>query len=438
MLTRSSTKTASSLALAEPNNLRHDKSGKAPPARTSTRVLVYGMNYAPEMAGVGRYTGEIAQHLAISGGDVTVVTTPPHYPGWKVLPGYSNRYSRTIENGIPVVRAPLILREQMKGIWRLLAPLSFAVYSAPIVVWQIIKQRPSVVFCVEPTLFAAPMAQFAAKLVGARTILHAQDLEVDAAFAVGHLGSRRWLKKIGFAFEVFALKRFDQVITISNRMAEKLEEKGVSPSRLTVVRNWVDLSHIYPLPEASPYRTELGFSPKDFVVLYSGNIGAKQGLNVLLDAAESLEDLRHVRFVVAGAGPLKAQLTARYGRLRNVSFLPFQPEAKLNAFLNMADLHVLPQDKGAADLVLPSKLGGMLASGRSVLVTADEGTELVEFLKDAVTIVPPGDATALAEKIKIHARDRSILGSETTRNECLQQLTRTTAIDRLSSVILSG
>jgi colanic acid biosynthesis glycosyl transferase WcaI len=395
------------------------------------------MNYAPEMAGVGRYTGEIAQHLRASGGDVTVITTPPHYPGWKVMPGYRNRYSTMTENGVPVIRAPLILREQMRGVWRLLAPLSFALYSAPVVVWQILKQRPSVVFCVEPTLFAAPIAQFAAKLVGARTVLHAQDLEVDAAFAVGHLGSRRWLKKLGFAFEAFSLKRFDQVITISNRMAEKLEEKGVLPSRLTVVRNWVDLSHIYPLTDVSPYRAELGFSAEDFVVLYSGNIGAKQGLNVLLDAAENLVSLRHIRFVVAGAGPLKTELTTRYGHLQNVSFLPFQPEAKLNAFLNMADLHVLPQDKGAADLVLPSKLGGMLASGRSVLVTAEEGTELVEFLKDAATIVPPGNATALAEAITVHAGDRASAGSATTRNECLQQLTRTTAIDRLSSVVLN-
>jgi colanic acid biosynthesis glycosyl transferase WcaI len=358
------------------------------------------MNYAPEMAGVGRYTGEIAEYLAATGHEVTVITTPPHYPGWRVQDGFSNGYSSGRENGISVIRCPLILRRKIGGIWRLIAPLSFALSSAPVALWQILRRRPKVVFCVEPTLFAAPAAQLAARLAGSSTVLHVQDLEVDAAFAVGHLGSRTSLKKIGQAFEHFTLKHFSKVITISDRMAGKLREKGVDGRRLDVVRNWVDLSHIYPLDGPSPYRDELGFAEGDFVTLYSGNIGAKQGLDVLLDAAERLKDEPRAHFVVAGEGPLKAALEARYGHLPNVRFLPFQPYARLNEFLNMADLHALPQDKGAADLVLPSKLGGMLASGKPLIVTADEGTELTEFLQGCAIITPPGDANALAAGIR--------------------------------------
>lgn len=363
------------------------------------KVLIYGMNYAPELAGVGKYTGEIAEYLAKEGTDVTVVTTPPHYPGWAVQSGYRNAYSSTVENGVRVLRAPLLLRRRMGGIWRMLAPLSFALTSAPVAFWQILRRRPDTVFCVEPTLFASPVAQLAAAMIGARTVLHVQDLEVDAAFAVGHLGAYGFLKKLGFAFERFTLKRFDKVITISNRMAEKLVAKGVAPENMALVRNWVDLTHIYPMDEESPYRAELGFAKDDFVVLYSGNIGAKQGLNVLLDAAEQLKGERKIHFVIAGEGPVKADLQARYGHLPNLRFLPFQPYARLNEFLNMADLHALPQDKGAADLVLPSKLGGMLASGKPVLVTADEGTELAEFVRGAAMVVPPGDAGEMALSI---------------------------------------
>jgi colanic acid biosynthesis glycosyl transferase WcaI len=392
-----------------------DLLGERTASRTRNSVLVYCMNYSPELAGIGRYTGEIAEYFSSRGAEVTVVTTPPHYPGWKVQAGYPNRYASAVENGIRVLRCPLILREKMGGMWRLIAPLSFALTSAPVVFWQIVRQRPSVVFCVEPTLFAAPAAQIAAKLVGARTTLHVQDLEVDAAFAVGHLGSKRWLKKLGYAFERATLNRFSKVITISNRMAEKLRDKGISDERLAVVRNWVDLSHIYPLADVSPYRGELGFGDDDFVVLYSGNIGAKQGLNVLLDAAERLKDEARVHFVVAGEGPLKSELESRYGHLPNVRFLPFQPYSRLNAFLNMADLHALPQDKGTADLVLPSKLGGMLASGRPLIVTVDEGTELAEFLGESAIVTPPGDADALATGIsdardgKFGTRDKAIL-----------------------------
>lgn len=372
----------------------------------SSKVVVYGMNYAPEMAGVGRYTGEIAEHLANLGAEVTVVTTPPHYPGWKVHETHGNRYSRAREDRVLVFRVPLLLRRKMGGIWRLLAPASFALTSAPVVFWQIVSRRPATVFCVEPTLFAAPVAQLAAWLVGARTVLHVQDLEVDAAFAVGHLAGFKWLKVIGLAYERFALLRFHQVVTISTRMAEKLSQKGVPADRVAVVRNWVDLSHIYPMEEVSPYRAELGFSDEDFVVLYSGNIGAKQGLNVLLDAAERLRDQPRIRFVIAGEGPSKSELENRYGHLPGVQFLPFQPYARLNAFLNMPDLHALPQESGAADLVLPSKLGGMLASGKQIIVTADPGTELADFVGETAIVTPPGDAERLAERILLESKNQ--------------------------------
>lgn len=377
--------------------------GEAAPAVATAaqrRVIVYCMNYAPELAGIGRYTGEIAEYFQSVGMQVTVVATPPHYPGWKVQNGFSNAYSTREEQSVRVIRCPLYLSSKMAGIRRLIAPLSFALTSAPVIFWQIVRQRPDVVFCVEPTLFAAPIAQLAARLVGASTVLHVQDLEVDAAFAVGHLGSRTWLKKLGYAFERMTLTRFGKVITISGRMAEKLREKGVRNDRLKIVRNWVDLAHIYPLGEPSPYRSELGFADDDFVTLYSGNIGAKQGLGVLLDAAEKLKDEPRARFVIAGEGPVKADLQARYGHLPNVTFLPFQPYSRLNEFMNMADLHALPQDKGAADLVLPSKLGGMLASGKPLIVTADEGTELTDFLRGTAIITPPGDAEALAKGIR--------------------------------------
>lgn len=366
---------------------------------TTRRVLVYGMNYAPETAGVGRYTGEIAACLAAEGMDVTVVTTPPHYPDWRVRPDFANRYSARTEEGVRVLRAPLLLGAPMRGLRRFLAPFSFALSSAPLVLWHVLRRRPDTVLCVEPTLMAAPLACLAARLVGARSVLHVQDLEADAAFAAGHLEAWPALRLAALAFERLARRGFDRIVTISDRMAERLVAKGVDAGRLSVVRNWVDLSAIHPLSGDNAYRAELGLGPSDFVVLYSGTIGAKQGLDVLLDAAALLGGARAIQVVIAGEGPLKAGLQARYGHLANVRFLPFQPDARLNEFLNMAGLHVLPQARGVADLVLPSKLGGMLASGRPVLVTAEADTELARFVGEAAIVTPPGDARRLAEAI---------------------------------------
>lgn len=401
------------------------------------RIVIYAMNYAPEFAGVGRYSGEIGRHLAASGHDVTVVTTAPHYPGWRIAAPYRNgRYRVDFDAGVRIIRCPLVLREKMSGLWRLIAPLSFALASAPVAFWQILRRRPDVVLCIEPTLLVAPIAALAARLSGARTALHVQDLEVDAAFAVGHLRDRFWLRKIAHGFENAMLRRFDRFVTISHKMAERLVGKGVAADRIAIVRNWVDLDSIRPLRGISPYRGELGLAERDFVVLYSGNIGMKQGLDSLIGAIRALRDRDEIQFVIAGEGPAKADLVADLANEANLRILPFQPEARLSEFLGVADLHVLPQQAGAADLVLPSKLGGMLASGRRIVVTAAAGTELALFLADAAIVVAPDDPAALAEAIARAADDRRDVDVSGRRRRLAGLLSKPDALRRIEAAIL--
>ena len=377
-----------------PSSPREDASGVAAPR--PRRVMIYGMNYAPEMIGVGRYTGEIGAYLHDAGDDVEVVTTPPHYPGWAVRDSFRNRYGVTRSDRMRVTRCPLLLRKEMRGIWRVLAPLSFAVSSAPVAIWRILTHRPDVVLMVEPTLFAAPAALLAAKAAGVRTVLHVQDLEIDAAFAVGHLKNDA-LQKAAQLFERLVLRRFDHIITISDQMSRRLQLKSIPADRISVVRNWTDLDQIKPLDGPNAFRAELGLADGAFVVLYAGNIGAKQALHVVMDAAAELTGRPDIVFVIAGEGPELNGLVAR--RLPNVRFLPLQPEDRLCELLNLADLHILPQDRGAADLVMPSKLAGMLASGRPVLAMADPGTEIHDFLEGAATLIPAGDSARLAESV---------------------------------------
>lgn len=398
------------------------------------RILIYGINYAPEPIGVGKYTGEIGAYLAQQGELVDVITAVPHYPGWVVHNGYYNRYMAEEIDGTHVIRCPLFLRSKMGGIWRLMAPLSFALTSAPVAIWRILRTRPDAILCVEPTLFSAPIALLAAKLVGARTILHVQDIEIDAAFAVGHLrgGVLAW---IGNWFERMTLKQFQTVVTISNRMRERLQDKGVPAKRLSVIRNWVNLEKIKPLPGHSPFRAELGLSGDDFVVMYSGNIGPKQAPHLILEAASRLIEQKQIVFIIAGEGPEKGKLLNDYGHLPNVRFLPLQPEDKLCEFLNLADVHVLPQLAGAADLVLPSKLGGMLASGKPCVVMADAGTEMYEFLGGTAELVPSGNAKALADIIKQIASGKGCHCVE-RQKQLAQDLTAEKSLPSLSHAIL--
>ncbi len=363
-------------------------------------ILIYTMNYAPEAVGAGRVTAEIGAYLEAEGHDVTVVTTPPHYPEWRLRPPERPyRWRKERWGRQTIYRCPLRLSQTMSGVNRLLAPLSFAINSAPVVAWRILRRQPEAVLCVEPTLLAAPVALLAAKLVGARTVLHVQDLEVDAAYAVGHLTKLSWLKPLAYGFERTVLRRFDELVTISSSMAARLATKGVVRERIALVRNGVDLARIRPLAHPSPYRRELGIADGERVVLYSGSLTAKADFGAVLGAVEALAARRDVKFVIAGAGPLKSAIEAKAATLPNLISLPLQPESRMAEFLALADLHLLPQAAGTADLVLPSKLGAMLASGRAILATAERRSEIGAFLGDAASLTPPGDAAALARAI---------------------------------------
>lgn len=386
------------------------------------------MNYAPELTGCGRYTGEIGAYLGDRDYDVEVVTTPPHYPGWRAQGGYK-AHDYSIEKGdrVRIYRCPVGLSRNMRGIGRIWAPLSFALSSAFVVMWRILRFRPDQILCVEPTLMAAPPAALVGRLIGSETILHVQDLEIDAAFSVNHMRGGL-LKGIAAAYERFVMKRFDKVVTISNRMKDKLLEKGLKPERVSVVRNWVDTSRIYPLKGVNSFREELNIDAEAFVCLYAGNIGVKQALHLVMDAAEQLMDDPSVVFVIAGDGPERAGMVAR--NLPNVKFLPLQPEARLNELLNFADAHLLPQDKNAADLVLPSKIGGMIASGKLIVAMASPESELHEFLTGVAVFVDSLDVYGLSALIRKVKNDRTIEPNPDRAAILLEQL----SIDNITRI----
>ncbi len=168
-----------------------------------------------------------------------------------------------------------------------------------------------------------------------------------------------------------------------------------------MLRNWVDTSAIAPAPKAgNAFRAELKINDDAFVALYAGHLGVKQALDVVIAAARRLRGRGDIRFVIAGAGPLSGALKAASADLPNVLFLPLQPAERLNELLGMADLHLLPQHGGVADLVMPSKLGGMLASGRPIVAAADPGSELFDVWTEVALLTPAGDDAALAAAIE--------------------------------------
>ncbi len=369
------------------------------------RILIYGINFAPELTGIGKYTGEMAAFLAAQGHQVRVVTAPPYYPHWQVQPGYRGWwYKRETWQGVTVYRCPLWVpgrggkAARISGPQRVLHLASFALSSLPVALAQV-GWRPQRVIVLAPSVLNAPVGLLVARLARAKAWLHIQDFELDAAMRLEMLPGLGWLFRWALKAESALYRAFDRVSTISQRMLQHLTAKGVAPERTLLFPNWVDTRQVFPRIGYNFLRHELGIAEPLQVILYSGNMGQKQGLEVLVEAARHLQQENSLVFILSGEGAVKAQLEELARGLPNVRFIPLQPLARLNELLNLAAMHVLPQAASAADLVMPSKLSGMLASGRPVIVTAVDGTELANVMAPLGRVIPPGRADTLANAI---------------------------------------
>lgn len=368
------------------------------------RILIHGANSHPELIGIGKYTGELAIWLASRGHQVRVVCAPPYYPQWKVADGYRkwwwSRHFEEYPSGgyVDTIRCPLWVPQKPGGLRRVVHLASFAISSFPVMLissfWQ-----PKWVWVVEPPLFCAPQSLIVARICGANAWLHVQDFEVDAAYELGLLRSGRCVVS---AVERWIMRRFNRVSTISDHMVDRLRTKGVIDERIRKFPNWADLEHITCSSDmGSAYRDELDIPRNAVVALYSGNMGGKQGLEVLSHVARKLYgSSRDLVFVFCGSGAARDELVRECGNLSNVRFLSLQPQERLSELLSMADIHLLPQRADAADLVMPSKLTGMLASGRPVVAGAKRGTALAVAIEGCGLAVEPEDVSAMAEAVR--------------------------------------
>ncbi|NRA79516.1 MAG: WcaI family glycosyltransferase [Pseudoalteromonas sp.] len=404
------------------------------------KLWLLSLNYSPELTGIGKYNGEMAERLQKSGVEVGSIVAPPYYPEWRVKQQYkSYLYKNESVNGVSVTRCPLYVPSKVTTIKRLLHLSTFAVSSSVALLSKLIKNKPDVIFLVQPTLFCAPATLLFSKIFGIKTVMHIQDFEVDAMFGLGMVSEGK-VARIVRRTESWLMKKFDVVSSISYSMLENAERKGVDKSKLLFFPNWADTSFVTPETDGSALRKKWGFTEKDKIVLYAGNIGQKQGLEIVIEAAKSIEDEKSVKFVFVGAGAYVDTLKelANAANLENVYFKPLQDWENVPAMLSMADVHLVVQKKGAADAVLPSKLTNILSAGGHALVTAEAPTELGKIEQanpDIYTRVEPENTKDfIAGLKKVLAKDTS-KSNVIARNYALKNLDINNIIERFVSDI---
>jgi len=406
--------------------------------------MLYSLNYAPELTGIGKYNGEMCAELVKRNLDVTAVVAPPYYPEWKIHKPYRQYlYQRELNQAVNLIRCPLYVPKKVTTIKRIIHLASFA-FSSSFALLSKLFSKPDIILLVQPTLFCAPLALLYAKLTGAKSIMHIQDYEVDAMLGLGLLGEAsnnhksqknstvvRLIKKI----ECWLSNRFDAVSTISLSMIENAIAKGVDKDKIIYFPNWSDTEFVTPATCGSALKQEWGFNSNDKIILYAGNIGKKQGLELVLQAAQNCSDNCDIKFVLVGAGAHVDNLKnlAKNMQLDNVFFKPLQAWERVPEMLALADVHLVVQNKGAADAVLPSKLTNILSAGGHALVTAEKNTELGNIAKNhpgIFTLVEPEDVNAFTAGLQTMVANDTSLHNVIAREYATQYLAKDKILDQ--------
>lgn len=389
------------------------------------KLLVYGINYYPELTGIGKYTGEMCQWLAAKGHQVEVITAMPYYPYWQVQKEYKNKWWFTeIINGVTVHRCPIYVPAKVTGIKRMIHEFSFLKSSC--IYWtKALFSKYDAVICICPPFHLGFMGWIYNKIKKTPIVYHIQDLQVDAARNLGMLKSETLLNILEWC-EKFIIRRMTRVSSISEGMKANILRKGVKEENFIMLPNWVDTDFICPYPVHASLKSSFGYKDEDKIILYSGNMGEKQGLEIVMEVATLLKNETNIHFLMVGEGASKQRLQnfAAEHQLSNVRFMSLLPYEQMPQLLATADLHLVIQKQSASDLMLPSKLLSILSSGSVPIVTTTKDTSLYQIIKgnNVGIIVYPENIQELFLAIKDNiSKDLTVIKTN-ARNYALNAL----------------
>ncbi len=337
------------------------------------RITVICPHFAPDTAPTGQVITEIVRELQNLGHHIHVVTSLPWYRNHSVEDGWRGRLFATEKTSWGRITRihPFISNKRTNLLARAIA---FALFSLVTALAASIGRRTQLILAMSPPLTLAPAGWIAARRHRAPLVLNIQDVHPDAAIETGTLNDERvigLLKRL----EIFSYRKADAITVLSRDLKERLSNRVEDESKILVIPNFVDTERIYPAEKHNSYREELGVTDET-VVLYAGNIGFSQPLEIVLEAAQHLAHRDDILFVINGNGSRRAHLETASEEIPNVTFMDYQPNARLNEVLACGDIHIIPLKPGLGSISVPSKLYSILAAGRPVLASVDPGTEI--------------------------------------------------------------
>jgi glycosyltransferase involved in cell wall biosynthesis len=371
-----------------------------------SRVFLVTTNYWPEPTGIAVYTTDLAESLTAQGDQVTVLTSLPHYPWWQVPSEFAHLTEGTgLRNDVSVIRANHLIPTKMNALLRVRFETSL---------WRNLRRVSKtmsgndfdvVIACI-PTVAAGIVGKRIAKTLGIPFGLIVQDLSGAGAKQSGLRGGAV-ISKIAHFVEGRALHGADSLVVVSPAMRDVVVGLGVPESRITQITNY-SARPIASVDKTSA-RAKFGWASNHFVVIHTGNMGAKQDLENVVQAADSLAGDSHIKIYLVGHGNQETNLKSLCAGKCNITVLPAVSDADYSALLSAADLLLVNERSTQMEMSLPSKLTSYLYSERPVIAAVPRGGATWKFLSGVAELVEAGDPKALASKIEELSRNQSRL-----------------------------
>ena len=359
----------------------------------SADICILSLNYPPEQTGIAAYSGALATGLAAAGHEVTAHVAHPHYPQWKIHDGYGQWRRSEWVDGVHVQRRLHYVPQRPRGVKRLLSEVSFGL--------RLVFARwgsPRVVIALSPPLFSTSLAALRLRLMRRRPrlIVWVQDIYSLGLVETGEAGGI--VQKITFWVEGITLRAADQVVVIHQRFADfVIQELGISASKVAVVRNW---THLPPSNVVDPETAKamLGWPMGVAIAVHAGNMGAKQGLENVVDAARIADESgAPVHFIMIGDGGERRRLEEYARGIERLTFSDTLSDEDYRLALSAADVLLINEKPGVSAMAMPSKLTSYFDAGRPVIAATDlSGITASEIAAaDAGVVVDAGNAAEL-------------------------------------------
>ena len=375
------------------------------------RLIVLCPHFEPDMAPTGVVMTRIVHELAARGHELHVVTSLPWYRKHQVETGWAGALWRVEKtNWGSISRVQPFAGQTKRNLLR--RAIGFILFSYFVGVRALFAgrfwRRVDGVLAMSPPLTLGLIGWHTKLFRGGKLVFNIQDVFPDAAVETGAISNQRviavasWLERISY-------QRSDSVVLLSDDLANNVQRKLDQKfhKRIKVIPNFVDTQAIVPTSRFTNYRRELGID-ESLVVMYAGNVGFSQSLELMIEAARMLPD---VVFVINGEGAARKSLEAKAQNLKNVKFGDYQDASRLSEVLATGDLHVVPLRRGLGSVSVPSKTYSILAAGRPICASIDSDTEVPRILAaaNAGVCVEPDNQEAFVSAITAMISDRKSL-----------------------------